>query len=501
VSSLGKTGAFAAVLAAMLPLGCSLLLDSSTRQCSSDHECAVVNAVCDQRGGVCVPVPAVVTVTTSIAVPSNDAGVTGLDTHAERDAGDSGAAASLSPCSRIDKPVERLASDFVSSFRLGCERDYLLVGSIAVKAGAVLTIDPGTQILGDVTTKGRLVVERGARLVADGQRMAPIVFTSAAPPAMRRAGDWGGVVLLGRAPSAEIAVESVGLRPGDGFGGPDDQDDGGVLRFARIEYAGASSATSGAGAALSLAGVGRGTQIENVQVRQSAQDCFKFIGGSVGAKHLVCQGSPRDGFAFQGGFHGKLQFLVVQQSRYALDGSNGLSVRNVAFAAAAPPVTEPTIYNVTLYGRSVDVAGEQYGIVVAGGARAHISNALLAGFEAGIDVRSASSVLDLRNSLFGVPIAYAEDGSNTTNQFDDDGGLDESKLFGEPDRKNVIGRPPLPDGFDANRIGLAPALALRTDAGKPPIDGFFDADAAYLGALRDSTDGWLQGDWLQWKDR
>jgi hypothetical protein len=354
----------------MLPLGCSLLLDSSTRQCSSDHECAVVNAVCDQRGGVCVPVPAVVTVTTSIAVPSNDAGVTGLDTHAERDAGDSGAAASLSPCSRIDKPVERLASDFVSSFRLGCERDYLLVGSIAVKAGAVLTIDPGTQILGDVTTKGRLIVERGARLVADGQRMAPIVFTSAAPPAMRRAGDWGGVVLLGRAPSPEIAVESVGLRPGDGFGGPDDQDDGGVLRFARIEYAGASSATSGAGAALSLAGVGRGTQIENVQVRQSAQDCFKFIGGSVGAKHLVCQGSPRDGFAFQGGFHGKLQFLVVQQSRYALDGSNGLSVRNVAFAAAAPPVTEPTIYNVTLYGRSVDVAGEQYGIVVAGGARA-----------------------------------------------------------------------------------------------------------------------------------
>jgi hypothetical protein len=406
----------------------------------------------------------------------------------------------LWPCSRTNKPVEPLTGPITSSRRLTCERDYLLTGSVAVKAGAVLTIDPGTTVLGDVATRARLTIERGARLVADGLRMAPIVFTSAAPVAMRRAGDWGGVVLLGRASSAATAIDAVGLRPGDEFGGQDDMDDSGVLRYVRIEYGGAGIGNADGAGALTLGAIGRGTTINYVQVRQSGQDCFKFLGGVVGARHLVCQGSLRNAFDCESGYRGKLQFLVAQQLPRALDGSNGLAVRNGVAGLGDQPASEPVIYNATLCGRSVDVPGEQYGVLVAGGARAHISNALVAGFEAGIDLRGPTSVVDVRNSLFWVPVAYDEDGSNSTTLADDDGGFDEAKQFLDPTRGNALGRPNFGDCFDPGRIGMAPSPASRAGATKPPDDGFFDVQAAYLGALRDQTDDWMRGDWLQWRD-
>ena len=475
--------------------GCSVFLDSSTQQCSSDSECAPVKAVCDRGSGLCVfPAPKVTWSTSS----GSDAGG---DAVADASfAGDGADPFALWPCARGNKPIEPLTGDISSSRRLTCEKDYLLVGPVAVKAGAVLTIDPGTTVLGDVASKGRLAVERGARLVADGLRMAPIVFTSAASPPMRRAGDWAGIVLLGRAPSATTAIDAVGLRPGDELGGSSENDNSGVLRFVRVEYAGASAGNSTGAGAVTLGGVGTGTVLNNVQVRQSGQDCFKFIGGSVGGKHLVCQGSLRNGFDWESGYRGKLQFLVVQQTPRAVDGSNGLSVRNGVPGAGDLPVTEPQIYNATLCGRSVDVPGEQYGMLVAAGARLHVANALVAGFDAGIDVRGPTSAVDVRNSQFWLPIAYPEDGSNATDQADDDGGFDESKQFLEPARRNALGRPSFGDCFEANRIGFAPSPAMRTDASKPPDDGFFDPQAAYLGAIRDQSDDWLSGEWVQWRD-
>jgi hypothetical protein len=364
-----------------------------------------------------------------------------------------------------------------------------------------LTIDAGTTLLGDVATKGRLAIERGARLVANGLRMAPVVFTSGAPVSMRRAGDWGGLVLLGRASSGVTAIDSVGLRAGDEFGGDDDGDSSGALRFVRIEYAGASAGSANGAGALTLGAVGRGTVINAVQVRQSAQDCFKFIGGTVGAKHLVCQGSLRNGFSWESGYRGKVQFVVLQQLPRALDGSNGLAVRNGVPGVGDLPISAPTIFNATLCGRAADVPGEQYGLMVAGGAEAHLANVLMVGFEAGIDVRGVTSQVDVRNGLFWLPVAYDEDGSNDTNLADDDGGLDETKQFLEPARNNALGRPSIGDCFDPNHTGFAPGPSLTAGAAAPPDDGFFDPRAAYLGALRDKNDDWIQGNWMVWRDR
>ena len=216
------------------------------------------------------------------------------------------------------KKIVTLSGDMKTSTTLSAATDYLLQGLVTVKAGTTLTIEKGTVLKGEAQSKAILLVEAGAKIVAEGTEDEPIVFTSQAAPGDRRAGDWGGVVILGNAPvnvpggkgNIEGILKTVS---GTQYGGTDPDDSSGVFRYVRIEYAGVVLAQDNEVNGLTLGGVGRGTKLDHVQVRQALDDCFEFFGGTVDAKYLACQGNEDDGFDWDNGYSGRLQFLVLQQ--------------------------------------------------------------------------------------------------------------------------------------------------------------------------------------------
>lgn len=495
---------------------CSKIVDLEITQCASDLECADFGPrlVCDRNQGICVAAPTSVdAATTSSSLP--DAAAQGRDAAdapvAPADAGAPGDAAHNAVperrCDRPDKPTITVEGDVTASDLLTCDRNYRLVGIVYVKPGVTLTIEKGTTIIGDGPSKGTLVVQPGARLFAVGTAEEPIVFTSPNEVSRRAPGDWGGVILLGRAPVnvAKPAIE--GITVGGEYGGTDEDDSSGALSYVRIEYSGTKLGPNNEINGLTLGGVGRGTLIDHVQVRQTADDCFEFFGGTVNARYLVCQYNGDDGFDWDNGYRGKLQFLVLQQDPAVVDETNGFEGDNDALGSVNLPRSEPTIYNATLCGKNVDVDREQYGMLLRRATRGRIFNVLVSGFEAGLDLRDLPATeVQVSSSIFfgnlAANVAYAEDGSNTSTLKNDDGGLDEVAWALAPERRNSAEPAAIRNCFDPRDVtALAPATPLATNATMPPQDGFFDPTAAYVGAFRDAKDEWAKGRWVVWSDK
>lgn len=321
-------------------------------------------------------------------------------------------------------------------------------------------------------------------------------------------GDWGGVVLLGRAP---INLRDGGGRPIQGqvegilteadaaYGGDDPEDSSGSLQYVRIEYGGKAIAPNNELNGLTLAGVGRGTVIDHVMVRQTTDDCFEFFGGTVDAKPLLCQAPGDDGFDWDLGYTGRLQFLVLQQDPLlTAEDRNGFEGDNDPAGSSNMPVSEPTIYNVTLCGHDYD-AREQYGALLRKGTRANIFDVIVSGFEAGVDVRDAvGPTIELRSSIFfgNTQLAYLEDAAAPYN--DDDGAFDEIGWINNPANSNATSDPRV-DCNNAEELRLSPSSPITANAAAPPDDGFFDSSASYVGAFRDAEDDWASGSWVVWR--
>ncbi|MCB0573386.1 MAG: T9SS C-terminal target domain-containing protein, partial [Saprospiraceae bacterium] len=176
---------------------------------------------------------------------------------------------------------------------------YLLSGFVYVKNDATLTIEPGTVIKGDKNTKGSLIVTRGCKIVASGTPDEPIVFTS--NEATPTYGDWGGVIICGKAPTnaSNNGVDGEGLVEGgvgELYGGNDPMDNSGVLRYVRIEYAGIAFQPNNEINGLTMGGVGAGTTIEYVQVSYANDDAFEWFGGTVNCKYLIAYRALDDDF-------------------------------------------------------------------------------------------------------------------------------------------------------------------------------------------------------------
>ena len=135
-----------------------------------------------------------------------------------------------------------LSGDITSDLTLTNNSTYKLVGFVRVQPPATLTIQEGTLIVGDNATDGTLIIKPGAKINANGTEDAPIIFTSefalAGSGSTPTYGDWGGIIILGNAkinvPGGTAAIEG----PGDSYGGTNDDDNSGILRFVRIEYPG-----------------------------------------------------------------------------------------------------------------------------------------------------------------------------------------------------------------------------------------------------------------------
>ncbi|MFO0611440.1 MAG: hypothetical protein U0414_02545 [Polyangiaceae bacterium] len=423
--------------------------------------------------------------------------------------GSSSTGSGSNPCDvpEANKPIVQIEGEIDVSQLLTCDKRYRLLGEVFVKPPSVLTIEPGTEIFGDKTSGAALVIMPGAKIIANGTKDDPIVFTSEGGQ-FADPGDWGGLVLLGNAP---INLKDGGGQPMQGivegilstqnalYGGTDPNDSSGSLQFVRVEYGGKAIAPNNELNGITFAGVGAGTVVDHVMVKQTTDDCFEFFGGNVGAKHLICQAPGDDGFDWDNGYTGKLQFLVLQQDvAYPTpQDMNGFEGDNDAGGTANLPLSEPTIYNATLCGQDY-AAGQQYGALLRKNTRAHLFNLIVSGFEAGVDVRDASGpALELTNSIFfgNSRLAYPEDAAPPYN--DDDAGFDEAAWL-MSGLGNAFVDPSVPGCNDMTSLQLKPAVPLTSGAAAPPNDGFFDASASFQGAFRDVTDDWATGAWVSW---
>ncbi len=227
---------------------------------------------------------------------------------------------------------------------------YLLSGFVYVEAGATLTIEPGTIIKGDKNSKGALIVKPGAKIMAVGTAEKPIVFTSNQPAGQRRAGDWGGLVVLGNAPVNKTPAVVEGEDKTE-FGGNDPADNSGELKYIRIEFAGIAYAPDKEINSLTFGGVGSGTKVEYIQTSFGGDDSFEWFGGTVNAKYLIAYRGLDDDFDSDNGFSGKVQYGFILRDPAIADqagDSNGFESDNDANGSTATPQTSAQFANITV---------------------------------------------------------------------------------------------------------------------------------------------------------
>ena len=236
------------------------------------------------------------------------------------------------------------------------KNQYLLKSFIYVQPGVTLTIEPGTVIKGDQASKASLFILPGAKIIADGTKEKPIVFTSNQAVGSRRAGDWGGVVILGKAPANKkdfkIEGEEVSIVPGGPTG--DAADNSGILRYVRIEFAGIAFQTDKEINGLTLAGVGSGTVIDYVQVSYSGDDAIEWFGGTVNARHLVAYRTLDDDFDTDYGFSGTVQYGLILRDPAVADqcncsDSNGFESDNDGSGSQDLPQTSAKFSNISVF--------------------------------------------------------------------------------------------------------------------------------------------------------
>ena len=288
---------------------------------------------------------------------------------------------------------------------------YLLRGWVYIADGATLTIEPGTVILGDKDTKAALIVERGGKLYAKGTADAPIVFTSEQPKGQRRPGDWGGLILCGRANNNQTEQQIEG-GPRSKHGGNDNADCSGALSYVRVEFAGYPFQTDKEINGITLGSVGSSTQIDHVQVSYSNDDSFEWFGGAVNCQYLVAYHGWDDDFDTDNGFSGHVQFgLSVRNSRLAdVSQSNGFESDNCADGASVSPYTTCVFSNMTFIGPKADAQFQNdANNYINGGDFFPNNGSSLGKFQAGMHLRRNTRLCCFNSVFAGWPIGIIVD--------------------------------------------------------------------------------------------
>ena len=198
---------------------------------------------------------------------------------------------------------------------------------------------------------------------------------------------------------------------------------------------------------------------------------------------------------------------MLQQDPNVADETNGFEGDNDALGTANTPLSAPTIYNATLCGKNVDVAKQQYGMLLRRGTRAthrQHHRDRLRGWASTFAIRPRRSISGARSSSATSCATWPtrKTGPNTETQKDDDAVLNELTWFATPERKNSERDPGIAGCFSGRTPPTSrPSASLTEKAATPPSDGFFDTSATYIGAFRDTRDGWASEPWVRWTDR
>ena len=236
------------------------------------------------------------------------------------------------------EPTKILTGNIVENTTLHKREVYLLLGNVFVTNNATLTIEPGTVIIGEYKSKASLTITKGARIIADGVQTDPIIFTS--NRSVKRAGDWGGLIILGDAPTNKFGNGSVlsfytqlnsTIYANANYGGPNHEDTSGILRFVRIEYAGNRMNNGDYFSGLLLGGVGNETILENIMVSYSGGNAFEARGGSPNMYNMVSYKANSNDYRFNYGAQSNLLNSLAIRSPYVSNSSGSRCLQILSY--------------------------------------------------------------------------------------------------------------------------------------------------------------------------
>jgi hypothetical protein len=433
----------------------------------------------------------------------------------------------------------------------GAERVELVIAAGTVIRGVSGDLERGR-------LPGALIVTRSGRIEARGTLDAPIVFTSARPVGERAPGDWGGVVLLGSAPTnvpanylgsgnraGEMFVE--GLPPasdtsygasrdrasldagapagladaapdasGDARVQPDPEHDCGSLRFVRIEFAGFEVGDTNELNGLTVAGCGRRTRLDYVQVHLGSDDGIELFGGNADLRHVVITGAQDDALDWDQGWTGRVQFMAIRQhgTDEAPDTDN--AVEGDGFADPEQAIGEPShpvLANVTVLSDQRSTRG----LRLREGTGLELHDAIIAAPGGGpllglVDIgdvgtadRLVAGAIRIEHSIFqgAWPTGASIDSSGgsvlSEDHFSLGPGSAGNAVIGADELLALLPGALTDGGWVPARGGAASrdfALPLEPDPARP----FFDRSAAYRGAFDPSGDDWSLG-WTAYPPR
>jgi hypothetical protein len=260
------------------------------------------------------------------------------------------------------------------NFTLDSSKKWLLSGGVFIEEGYSLYINGGQTIYADPSVTTFLSIKQGAKIFAEGSSTNPIIFTPL--KSNPTYGDWGGIIVNGYADiNTGLTAEGEG---GTGvYGGSNDQDNSGILKYIRVEYAGKILGTDNELNGFSFNGVGSSTIVEYIQAYRGSDDGIELFGGTLNIRYAVSTENQDDSFDWTHGWRGKGQYWFVQQG---IDGGDrGIEADNNGDDNTASPYSEPTLSNITLNGVN-DGDGLNEGIRLREGTKGKIFYANVTGF-------------------------------------------------------------------------------------------------------------------------
>jgi hypothetical protein len=435
----------------------------------------------------------------------------------------------LSVSNTSSRKIDTLQGTITSDRTLDASKNYFLKGQVYVKNNATLTIPAGITVYAQVnaarSAKSVLVITQGSKININGTASSPVVFTSAAT--VKMPGDWGAVILLGKAPTNTGTGNAPGLpvSADTQFGGNVSTDNSGSITYLRLEYTGginppqenewALDKASG----LLLASVGSGTRIDNVMVKNSNDDSFQFVGGTVNATHLISYNSGDDDFDFDHGYEGNLQFLIGYRTHASSQSlkANGFESYNDSVPTTNTPLTRPVVSNMTIIGPQetpIVKTNLNQGVYMRKGTRLAIRNSIISDYPEGafmVCPRTRPVILADDNAEFRSNLVQTD---TLARVFDYDQG---QEFISFPD--------PVLSAFETNSVNNNTILTLSTDfklngmylsgapdltpaSGSPALSGSdftgvdftnsFFTQVTYRGAIGSSN--WAaQSNWADWR--
>ena len=293
---------------------------------------------------------------------------------------------------------------------------YTLKGWVYGRPGAELTIEPGTIIKGDKATMATLIVEPGGKIYAEGTASSPIVFTSNQAPGNRRPGDWGGLIVCGYGTNNNANGQQIEGGPKTKHGGNIKDDNSGVLRYIRVEFAGYPFQTDKEINGITFGSVGSGTTVSHLMVSYCNDDSYEWFGGSVNCKYLVAYNGWDDEFDTDNGFDGHVQYcLSIRDPRIAdISQSNGFESDNNADGSTIEPYTAAVFSNVTFIGpmtqKNLDAGFVNNDSYITAGTMKPENSAALGKFQSAMHIRRSSKLNCYNTVALGYPIGLIIDG-------------------------------------------------------------------------------------------